>query len=75
MGQLGVGDTNPRSGPQLLGITGVSQIVAGVDHACALAGTGVWCWGERYASAPTQVNLGTPAIAVSAGISEALPGP
>lgn len=67
-GQLGVGNTNPQSGPQLLGLTQVSQVVAGSDHTCALVGTGVWCWGEGYTSAPTQKNFGgMGALAVAAG--------
>ena len=67
-GQLGVGNTNPQSGPQLLGLTQVSQIVAGTDHTCALVATGVWCWGEGYPSAPTQINFdGIGATAIAAG--------
>jgi alpha-tubulin suppressor-like RCC1 family protein len=67
-GQLGVGNTNPQTGPQLLGLTQVSQIAAGVNHTCALVGTGVWCWGEGFTAAPTQVNFGgMGAIAIAAG--------
>ncbi|MBA3498739.1 MAG: hypothetical protein H0T65_00080 [Deltaproteobacteria bacterium] len=67
-GQLGVGNTNTQMGPQMLGLTQVSQIVAGADHTCALVATGVWCWGEGYTSAPTQINFGgMGAIAIAAG--------
>ena len=67
-GQLGVGDTAPHTGVVTPTISGVTQIALGVDHTCALAGTGVWCWGERYPAGPTQINFaGMGAIAVAAG--------
>ena len=67
-GQLGVGDTSPHTGPQTLGLTGVSQIAAGTNHTCALVGTGVWCWGEGYANAATQIDFaGGQASAIAAG--------
>lgn len=67
-GQLGVGNTNVQNGPVTPAISGVTQIAAGADHTCVLAGTGVWCWGEGYPSGPTQINSGGMAAkAVAAG--------
>jgi alpha-tubulin suppressor-like RCC1 family protein len=50
-GQLGVGDTNPRTAPvqvapSILG-NHVQSASAGGDHACAITTDGaVWCWGN-----------------------------
>jgi len=46
-GELGLGDTEPRTWPELVpGITEVTDIAAGDFHACALTKGGVWCWGD-----------------------------
>ena len=67
-GQLGVGNNGNHAGPQLLGLVGVTRLVAGVNHTCALVGTGVWCWGEGFTNAPTQVNFaGGQVVAIAAG--------
>ncbi|HLL25947.1 MAG TPA: RCC1 domain-containing protein, partial [Kofleriaceae bacterium] len=55
------------AGVQPVTLPGVTQIVAGTDHTCALAGPDVYCWGQRFAASPTKVNLGAGAIAVAAG--------
>jgi alpha-tubulin suppressor-like RCC1 family protein len=51
-GQLGIGqiDTSTvgTSTPVMaLGITGATAVAGGDLHACAVAGGGVWCWGEN----------------------------
>ena len=68
-GQLGNGSTLSSSAPtEVVGLTGVSQIVAYHDNTCALLGSGsVKCWGENSygqlgdgttidRSVPTQVT-------------------
>jgi alpha-tubulin suppressor-like RCC1 family protein len=48
------------------GVTGASRVVAGEDHACALAGEGgataVWCWGRNLNGAVNGVAGPTPAL-------------
>lgn len=47
-GQLGVGDRNHRLAlTQVTGLTtGVKDLVAGTEHACARVGSGLRCWGS-----------------------------
>jgi alpha-tubulin suppressor-like RCC1 family protein len=45
-GQLGDGSNNVSTAPvDVLGLYGGTDIVAGSDHTCLLAGGSVWCWG------------------------------
>jgi alpha-tubulin suppressor-like RCC1 family protein len=48
-GQLGTGTVSPSAVPQpVIGLgAGVTQVAVGVTHICAIAGTGVKCWGEH----------------------------
>jgi alpha-tubulin suppressor-like RCC1 family protein len=48
-GQLGTGDTMPRSSPVKIAAAGsVTQIFAGGSHTCALRVDGsLWCWGSN----------------------------
>ncbi len=79
-GQLGVGNTAPLATPTaVVGLTGVSKIVAGDDHTCAVkADTTVWCWGLNASgqlgngstvssSVPTQVSGLAGATTIAAG--------
>lgn len=82
-GQLGVGDTMPRTTPQVLTSLGpVSQVFTGGSHTCALKlDSTLWCWGDNRSGqlglgdttprlVPTQVSadtLGTQVAAASAG--------
>ncbi|MBN9106926.1 MAG: hypothetical protein J0I14_18210 [Propionibacteriaceae bacterium] len=48
-GQLGLGDTNPRTVPTLVpALAGktVSTVSAGTAHTCAVADSKVYCWGQ-----------------------------
>ncbi len=61
-GQLGTGDTNPRSSPvqvapNLLG-NRVAAASAGGDHACAITNDGaMWCWGnDQYGQLGTTTG-------------------
>ncbi|MBI2392360.1 MAG: hypothetical protein HYV09_22425 [Deltaproteobacteria bacterium] len=70
-GQLGIGNTDQwRVSPvPVLGLNGVTRLVAGYAHFCALKNDGtVWCWGDNNNGqigdgtfmtkfAPTRVNL------------------
>jgi alpha-tubulin suppressor-like RCC1 family protein len=58
-GQLGTGDTKPRTTPtQVPGLKDVRSVVAGYYHACAVTRGGeVWCWG---AGAEGQLGDGQP---------------
>lgn len=49
-GQLGVGDTASRSGPQRVpGIDDAVQVATGSAHTCVLRATGALaCWGENF---------------------------
>lgn len=44
-GELGSGPV-PRPAP-VVGLGGVTQIVADESHTCALRGGEVWCWGSN----------------------------
>jgi alpha-tubulin suppressor-like RCC1 family protein len=47
-GQLGDGTNNGSTVPvQVVGLTGGTNIVAGANHTCVLAGNAVWCWGQN----------------------------
>lgn len=47
-GELGQGDTNPRSGAvQVPAWPGLTDIDAGIRHMCALAEPGAFCWGNN----------------------------
>jgi alpha-tubulin suppressor-like RCC1 family protein len=51
-GQLGQGDLNQYVFPaKVKGLTGVTIIGAGLDHACARAADGLYCWGNNFAGA------------------------
>ena len=70
-GQLGTGDTTPRSVPvHVSGLFGAVAIALGESHSCALVANGaVSCWGSDGVTSsllPKLVNLGD-AIAISGG--------
>ncbi len=47
-GQLGDGTNKASNLPvNVLGLTGGTNIVAGTNHTCLLAGQTVWCWGQN----------------------------
>jgi alpha-tubulin suppressor-like RCC1 family protein len=48
-GQLGVGDTNPRTSPaEVAGLGAVLQVVTGGHHSCAVTNDGaLYCWGDN----------------------------
>jgi hypothetical protein len=47
-GQLGDGTNASSNVPvDVVGLGGGSQIVAGANHTCLLAGSAVWCWGQN----------------------------
>ncbi len=47
-GQLGDGTIQRRHGPvEVMGLTGVGQIVTGAHHSCALVKGRVFCWGAN----------------------------
>ena len=47
-GQLGDGTNKASNVPvDVIGLDGGSDIVAGANHTCVLAGTAVWCWGQN----------------------------
>jgi alpha-tubulin suppressor-like RCC1 family protein len=79
-GQLGAGDTRASRAPiEVAGVSGATQIAAGVQHACVTERGGVvQCWGDDRAgevgdgsigrrSAPTVVTGLTAATEVTAG--------
>jgi cysteine-rich repeat protein len=66
-GQLGIGDFENRGDdPDELGtnlppvLTGVSLFSVGLEHACALSNTGLWCWGANDAGQLGQGIAGEP---------------
>lgn len=86
-GQLGVGDTTPRSGPvQVVALSGVSIIdaCAASNFTIALSDDGkVWAWGENYygqlgngstlsSSVPVQSGTLDDFVAISASSSHCL---
>jgi len=48
-GQLGTGDTNPALDPVTIITGGVTGVVAGAWHTCAIVNGGLQCWGGNYA--------------------------
>lgn len=82
-GQLGLGDSNPRTVPtRVTGLDGltVTAVSAGANHTCAVATAKVYCWGQgtsgqlgngssntQYAPVLVSNQAGVTAIAVSAG--------
>jgi alpha-tubulin suppressor-like RCC1 family protein len=47
-GQLGDGSNKPSNVPvNVIGLSGGTNIVAGSNHTCVLAGSTVWCWGQN----------------------------
>lgn len=79
-GQLGTGDTTPRTSPtRLTSLTGVRQVTAGASHSCALMSTGaVKCWGYNEqgqlgdgsnvtTTAPVDTKNLTDAVQIDAG--------
>lgn len=79
-GQVGDNTTNSGSTPAKV-LTGVSQVSAGVYHACAIKTDGtVWCWGYNVVGqigdgtfndvhAPKQIAVPGMATSISAGSS------
>ena len=78
-GQVGDGTTTNVSSPTTVsGLSNMSKVAAGGNHACALADNGtVWCWGrgdggklgngaDSSSSTPVQVSGITTATDVSA---------
>lgn len=50
LGQLGRGDTVSDGTPaRVSGLTGVTVIAGGLQHACARTASDIYCWGENYA--------------------------
>jgi Regulator of chromosome condensation (RCC1) repeat/Stigma-specific protein, Stig1 len=69
-GQLGQGDLGAHVGPvQVPGLTGVTTIGTGVEHACARASNGVFCWGKnatnQLGAAATETEVPTPVPVIS----------
>jgi alpha-tubulin suppressor-like RCC1 family protein len=68
LGQAGIGNLamriQPTTGPNVTGLTKVSEIAAGAGHACAVTTSGeVWCWGlndEGQLGDGTTTNSSTP---------------
>jgi alpha-tubulin suppressor-like RCC1 family protein len=59
-GQLGVDDTQSRSGwVEPLGVPPASRLVLSSDNSCALTDDGVFCWGGNYAN---SLGLGPGAV-------------
>lgn len=68
-GQLGTGDilTHYTTVVQAQ-VTGVVELTAGSDHACARTPAGsMYCWGESYGPTPLQVPLPRPAVSIASG--------
>jgi alpha-tubulin suppressor-like RCC1 family protein len=77
-GELGVGQKVANaSTPQQVPLQGVTQVSAGGDHACALAGGHSYCWGANgfgqvgdgsaIAEVPAPAKIGGAGVVVSAG--------
>ncbi|MCB1608189.1 MAG: hypothetical protein KDI71_14565 [Xanthomonadales bacterium] len=78
-GQLGNGQNTDSSTPvEVIGLSGVSSLEAGIEHTCAVTGGRVMCWGEGNSGrlgtgstadslAPVEVAGISAAIEVSAG--------
>jgi alpha-tubulin suppressor-like RCC1 family protein len=54
--QLGTNSLRPRDLLVSNGLIGVSSLVSGQDHTCAIQGTTVWCWGANNRG---QLRTGT----------------
>lgn len=80
VGQLGAGDTAPRSGPvQVSALSGIIDICAASDFTIALSGDGkVWAWGANSSGmlgnggstnspVPVQVDIPADVVAIAAG--------
>ncbi|MBO6935304.1 MAG: hypothetical protein JJ863_10015 [Deltaproteobacteria bacterium] len=70
--QLGLGDTADRANPTVVsGLTGITQVDAGGEGACALRDDGrVLCWGRQpgiIRSSPTLIDGVTDVVDVSVG--------
>lgn len=46
-GQLGLGDTEPRSRPEALPDTGWNKLAIGQFHSCAIRDSSLYCWGKN----------------------------
>ena len=76
-GELGLGDTTPRTSPATIAGTDWKEVVVGATHTCARRTAGsLWCWGDNAegqlgigpsasASTPSFVSLSAPAQALA----------
>jgi hypothetical protein len=68
-GQLGNGTTMTSTTPvAVTGLANVTQVCAGADHACALSGSRVYCWGNNsngQLGNGTTTNSSTPVQVMS----------
>ena len=60
-GELGDGTTTDRAAPvDVVGLSGITQLAAGVNFTCALIGTNVHCWGTNLLGQLGRVTSGAP---------------